>query len=75
MVRVEDNLGSVVIAQRHGRDPSTVSRVLKKRMARKQGRKPLLTKAAIGQLQEKLGAGLFFADTGIEVSVYCRHWG
>ena len=67
---VEEGLGSVKIAQRLGRDPSTISRLLVQRKPRKpQGRKPLLSALAVDKLQAKLESMILKADSQYEVTV------
>ena len=58
------------IADRLGRDKSTITRLLVKRVARKkQGRKPILDSAAVDKLQKKLEQMIQKADSKYEVTV------
>ena len=66
----EEGLGSVKIAQRLGRDPSTISRLLVKKKPRKpQGRKPLLSAHTVDKLEAKLEMMVRKADSQYEVTV------
>ena len=67
---VEENLSAVKIAKRLGRDPSTVSRLVVKRVPRrKQGRSPLLSPSTIDKLEAKLEAMIQKADVTYDVTV------
>ena len=61
---------SAEIQKRLGRNRSTITRLLLKRVARKsQGRKPALADAAVDRLQAKLGAMIQKADSKYAVTV------
>ena len=67
---VEDNLSAKQIAQRLKRSPSTVSRLVVKKVKRKsRGRKPLLTKDMVDKLVVKLESLIQKADSQYEVTV------
>ena len=67
---VEDNQSTGEIAKRLGRDPSTISRLVVKRVPRKvQGRKRLLPSVAVDKLQAKLDGMILKADGQHEVTV------
>ena len=67
---MEENMSAGKIAKRLGRDPSTVSRLVVKRVPqRKQGRVPLLDSSTVDKLEAKLEAMLQKADVRYDVTV------
>ena len=67
---VEENLSAKKIAQRLKRSPSTVSRLVVKKVKRNaRGRKPLLTKNMVDKLVAKLESLIREADSQYEVTV------
>ena len=67
---VEDGESTATIAERLGRDQSTITRLLVKRKARKsQGRPPVLTAAVVDNLEKRLNDMVVKADGKCEVTV------
>ena len=67
---MEDGESTATIAERLGRDQSTITRLLVKRKARKsQGRPPVLTAAVVDNLEKRLNDMVVKADGKYEVTV------
>ena len=67
---LEENMSAAKIAKRLGRSASTVSRLVVKKVARKeQGRKPILSAAMVNKLEAKLESMIQKADSQYEVTV------